>query len=63
MFIFGLWEERKEGFKVVWLGLRVNKKKCVVNIIEDEMFNYFNWKFFVVVFFYIFKFLDDDFFG
>lgn len=59
-FILGLWEERKEGLKAVWSGLRANKKKRAANITEDEMSNYLDWKSLAAVLLYTSKSLDDD---
>ncbi|OXG45753.1 cohesin complex subunit SA-1/2 [Cryptococcus neoformans Bt120] len=59
-FILGLWEERKEGLKAVWSGLRANKKKRAANIAEDEMSNYLDWKSLAAVLLYTSKSLDDD---
>ncbi|ODO10375.1 hypothetical protein I350_00970 [Cryptococcus amylolentus CBS 6273] len=59
-YIVNLWEERKDGMKAVWSGLRANKKKRAGKTTEEEMSTRLEWKSLAALLVYTYKSLDVD---
>ncbi|WVQ70491.1 hypothetical protein IAR50_000010 [Cryptococcus sp. DSM 104548] len=57
-YIVNLWEERKDGMKAVWSGLRVNKKKRAGKTSEEEMSTRLEWKSLAALLVYTYRSLD-----